>query len=393
MVLFNYATKEITAKVVYYGPGLCGKTTNLQYVHSQLDPGSRGKLLSLATESDRTLFFDFLPLDLGKIAGFHVRFQLYTVPGQVHYNATRRMVLKGVDAVVFVADSQVEMMEHNVESFENLAENLKENGFDIEKVPLVLQLNKRDLPNILPVEEIVEGLKAEHLQRFESVASTGEGVFETLKAIIKLSVAKLQTEFRQEGVTEPAIDDFGPPPPPAPSYQPKPLFSADTPNISSPPASAQESPPPAPSAAAEEASAEEEEAETVALEEEITFEESVGAAEEESQLPRGEEEEAEEFDLTDFDESPETEEAPADAAEPPGAERVSPQVAILEEKIEELTADVRRLEEENRSLKKVMKNFAEGIKGQIDLLRRMSDAAGKAGTGEDEAGSSPETEG
>ena len=148
MVLFNYGTKEITAKIVYYGPGLCGKTTNLQYIHSQLDPGNRGKLLSLATESDRTLFFDFLPIDLGKISGFHVRFQLYTVPGQVHYNATRRMVLKGVDAVVFVADSQTAMMEHNVESFENLAENLEENGFEKEKMPLVLQLNKRDLPNV-----------------------------------------------------------------------------------------------------------------------------------------------------------------------------------------------------------------------------------------------------
>ena len=154
MVLFNYSTREITAKIVYYGPGLCGKTTNLQLIHAKMDTGKRGKLLSLATDTDRTLFFDFLPLDLGTIGGFHLRYQLYTVPGQVHYNATRRMVLKGVDAVVFVADSQIEMMENNCESFKNLADNLVENGYEVENVPIVLQANKRDLPNIASPEEI-----------------------------------------------------------------------------------------------------------------------------------------------------------------------------------------------------------------------------------------------
>ncbi|MFC1657001.1 ATP/GTP-binding protein, partial [Candidatus Moduliflexota bacterium] len=206
MVLFNYSTKEITAKIVYYGPGLCGKTTNLQFIHSRLDPGNRGKLLSLATESDRTLFFDFLPLDLGRIGGFHVRFQLYTVPGQVHYNATRRMVLKGVDAVVFVADSQAAMLESNRESFHNLKENLVENGYQVENIPIVLQANKRDLPKVAALEEIVEAADGADCQIFEAVACQGEGVFETLRAIIKLAVSKLQNQFQDEDLQEPVID-------------------------------------------------------------------------------------------------------------------------------------------------------------------------------------------
>jgi GTPase SAR1 family protein len=145
VVLFNYAIREITAKLVYYGPGLCGKTTNLQFIHEKLDPGARGKLLSLATDGDRTLFFDFLPIDMGSIGGYKVRFQLYTVPGQVHYNATRKLVLKGVDAVAFVADSQLSMIERNRESFENLIENLIENGYDPAKIPIVIQCNKREI--------------------------------------------------------------------------------------------------------------------------------------------------------------------------------------------------------------------------------------------------------
>src|SRR3990167_5143085 len=154
MVLFNYATKEITLKVVYYGPGLCGKTTNLQNIHQKLNPQTRGKLISLATETDRTLFFDFLPMELGMIRGFRVRFQLYTVPGQVYYNATRKLVLKGADGVIFVADSQKEMMERNVEAFQNLKENLRINSLDPATIPLVLQYNKRDLDNLSSIEEM-----------------------------------------------------------------------------------------------------------------------------------------------------------------------------------------------------------------------------------------------
>ncbi len=195
MVLFNYAIREITTKLVYYGPGLGGKTSNIQYIHSQVDPQSRGKLLSLATDSDRTLFFDFLPLDLGSIGGYRIRFQLYTVPGQVHYNATRRLVLKGVDAVVFVADSQIEMTERNRESFENLAENLAENGYEMANIPIVIQLNKRDLPGVASREEMVEVLGAQDYQVFDAVATKGEGVFESLKAIVKLTMTKLKVQF------------------------------------------------------------------------------------------------------------------------------------------------------------------------------------------------------
>lgn len=391
MVLFNYGTKEITAKIVYYGPGLCGKTTNIQYIHSQLDPGNRGKLLSLATESDRTLFFDFLPLDLGKISGFHVRFQLYTVPGQVHYNATRRMVLKGVDAVVFVADSQTEMMEHNIESFENLAENLEENGFEADKVPLVLQLNKRDLPNVAPPAQIVETLKASHLMCFESVASTGEGVFETLKAIIKLSVAKLQTEFKQDGLTEPAIDDFGPPPPPPPVYEPKPLFSPDTPLVSPPQAAVETG---TGTAAVAAVPAGDDDAGTVALEEEVVLEDGIEDLEEE--MPAVEmAEPVDEFDLTDFDDMPEDElpaEIEVEALEPevpppavsPGPPAPAAPSAALEEKVERLADDVLRLQKENRELKELLGKFVKGVESQIDILRDMSSAAAGAAAGDDE---------
>jgi len=392
MVLFNYGTKEITAKIVYYGPGLCGKTTNLQYIHSQLDPGNRGKLLSLATESDRTLFFDFLPLDLGKISGFHVRFQLYTVPGQVHYNATRRMVLKGVDAVVFVADSQTAMMEHNIESFENLAENLKENGFEAEKMPLVLQLNKRDLPNVASPEEIVEALNAGHLDHFESVASTGQGVFETLKAIIKLATARLQTEFKQDGLTEPAIDDFGPPPPPLPAYQPKPLFSPDTPMVAAPGSAA---PAGAEAAAVETAPAPDDDADTIALEEEVILDDGVEILE--GEAPTVEiEEPVDEFDLTDFDDMREEPEPPSepraeapDPEPPPAAPPAAPEPAApsaeLEEKVERLAGAVLQLQKENHELKEVLERFVKGAEDQIDILRTLSSAAAEA-VADDDAG-------
>src|SRR6186713_2229048 len=183
MVLFNYATKELTAKVVYYGPGLCGKTTNLQWVHEKLPIKNKGKMLSLATETDRTLFFDFLPIELGAIRGMKTRIQLYTVPGQVFYNATRRMVLKGADCVVFVCDSQEPVLEANLESIENLRQNLEANEIDADEIPMVLQYNKRDLPNALPVEALNAKLNPRGLPFYEAVAVKGQGVEETLKGV------------------------------------------------------------------------------------------------------------------------------------------------------------------------------------------------------------------
>ena len=187
MALFNYATKEITIKIVYYGPGLSGKTTNLQYLHSVLDPDTKGKLLSLATEADRTLFFDFLPVELGKIRDFSIRFQLYTVPGQVRYNATRKLVLRGVDAVVFVADSQRDMREQNIESLQNMYENLFANNINPEEIPTILQYNKRDLPNILSFDELNGDLNKNGRYAYtESTAIDGIGVENTFQHITKL---------------------------------------------------------------------------------------------------------------------------------------------------------------------------------------------------------------
>jgi hypothetical protein len=184
MALFNYASKEITIKIVYYGPGLSGKTTNLQYLHSIFDPAKRGKLISLATEADRTLFFDFLPVELGKISDFSIRFQLYTVPGQVRYNATRKLVLKGADAVVFVADSQHEMKDQNLESIRNMRENLIANNINPDDIPIMLQFNKRDLSNIAPVEELNSYLNEQGQYEFrEAVAVNGTGVEETFQRI------------------------------------------------------------------------------------------------------------------------------------------------------------------------------------------------------------------
>lgn len=191
MALINYSAREINCKIVYYGPGLCGKTTNLQYIYKKISPDVKGKMISLATETDRTLFFDFLPLDLGKIKGFTTRFQLYTVPGQVFYNASRRLILKGVDGVVFVADSQVERFEENKESLRNLAENLAAQGYDIRTIPLVFQWNKRDLPNITPVEDLNKTLNFRSVPHFESIAIDGVGVFQTLKAVSKLVLVEL----------------------------------------------------------------------------------------------------------------------------------------------------------------------------------------------------------
>jgi hypothetical protein len=191
MSFINYASREINCKIVYYGPGLGGKTTNLQFIYEKTNPTNKGQLISLATETDRTLFFDFLPLDLGNVRGFRTRFHLYTVPGQVFYDASRKLILKGVDGVVFVADSQDARMDANIESLDNLKVNLRENGFDLATVPYALQFNKRDLPSAVPMEEMYKSLNVKGEPTFEAVATTGAGVFETLKAVAKLVLHEL----------------------------------------------------------------------------------------------------------------------------------------------------------------------------------------------------------
>lgn len=192
MSFINYASREINCKIVYYGPGLCGKTTNLQFVYQKTAPEAKGKMISLATETERTLFFDFLPLALGEIRGFKTRFHLYTVPGQVFYDASRKLILKGVDGVVFVADSQEERLDANIESLENLKYNLEEQGYELEKIPFVIQYNKRDLPNCTTVEELRELLNPEGVPDFNACAQNGEGVFETLKAVARLILLELK---------------------------------------------------------------------------------------------------------------------------------------------------------------------------------------------------------
>ena len=224
MSMINYASREINCKIVYYGPGLGGKTTNLEHVYGRVKPDTRGKLISLATETERTLFFDFLPVDLGTIRGFKTRFHLYTVPGQVYYNASRKLILKGVDGIVFVADSQIERMEANLEAMQNLYDNMLEYGYDLTGMPFVLQYNKRDLPNAAPlrelqlalnpgfevrdgqrqrtapdpyhagenlIEQLATGEWVERAPYFEAVAVTGEGVFDTLKAVSKMVLKTL----------------------------------------------------------------------------------------------------------------------------------------------------------------------------------------------------------
>lgn len=221
MVLFNYSTKELTAKIVYYGPGLCGKTTNLQYIHQSLPETVKGKMLSLATKTDRTLFFDFLPIDLGDIRGMKTRVQLYTVPGQVFYNETRKLVLKGADGIVFVADSQKQMLSANVESFKNLEENLKAHGLTLAEMPHVIQFNKRDLEKISSIEEMNAAINHYNAPFYESVATTGIGVHDTLKAISKLVLLHLTRKYD----------------PMAAAAQPEPAQppAAPTPSVQSPP--------------------------------------------------------------------------------------------------------------------------------------------------------------
>jgi signal recognition particle receptor subunit beta len=192
MSFINYSSREINCKLVYYGPGLGGKTTNLQFIYARTSPEAKGKMISLATETERTLFFDFLPLSLGEIRGFKTRFHLYTVPGQVFYDASRKLILKGVDGVVFVADSQSERMEANIESLENLRLNLTEQGYNLDKIPYIIQYNKRDLPNAAPLDELRGLLNPTNVPEFEACATTGVGVFETLKAIAKAVLTELR---------------------------------------------------------------------------------------------------------------------------------------------------------------------------------------------------------
>ncbi len=192
MSFINYMAREINCKIVYYGPGLCGKTTNLQYIYERTNPDAKGKMISLATETERTLFFDFLPLSLGEIRGFKTRFHLYTVPGQVFYDASRKLILKGVDGVIFVADSQIERLEANQESVENLRTNLQEQGYDLDKIPYVVQYNKQDLPNVVETEELRRLINPTGVPDFEAVARSGEGVFETLKAVSKAVLTELK---------------------------------------------------------------------------------------------------------------------------------------------------------------------------------------------------------
>ena len=192
LTFINYASREINCKIVYYGPGLGGKTTNLQYVYDKTAPNAKGKMISLATETDRTLFFDFLPLELGSVRGFKTRFHLYTVPGQVFYDASRKLILKGVDGIIFVADSQSERMDANIESVNNLEQNLKLQGYDLMKIPYALQLNKRDLSNVVSVEDMKKELVRKGEPVLEAVASTGTGVFDTLKAVAKQVLIELK---------------------------------------------------------------------------------------------------------------------------------------------------------------------------------------------------------
>lgn len=196
MSFVNYHTKEVNCKIVYYGPGLGGKTTNIQYVYAKTGNANQNEIIKLNTENERTLFFDFLPLELGEIRGFKTRFHLYTVPGQVFYEASRKLILRGVDGIVFVADSQLEKMEANIESLKGLEKNLIEQGYDIDKIPLVMQWNKRDLPNVTPIEDMQQQLNKWNVPSFQAIATDGDGVFDTLKMISKLVLMNLKGEFQ-----------------------------------------------------------------------------------------------------------------------------------------------------------------------------------------------------
>jgi signal recognition particle receptor subunit beta len=234
MVLFNHATREMTAKIVYYGPGLCGKTTNLMVIFDKLDPKQKGKMLSLATKTDRTLFFDLLPVDIGKVGNFNLRMQLYTVPGQVFYNETRKLVIRGADSIVFVADSQPSMVDSTRESFANLLDNMKENNIDPEDTPIVIQYNKRDIPGVLPIDELQEQLGLEGYPYHEASAIKGEGVMETFKLVSKITAKHLYA--RLKGKSEP-IDRKKPE---KPAKHAKPKTVAGTKRVPTPEPSAPE---------------------------------------------------------------------------------------------------------------------------------------------------------
>src|SRR5438270_4818900 len=221
MVLFNHATREMTAKIVYYGPGLCGKTTNLMIIFDKLDPSQKGKMLSLATKTDRTLFFDLLPVDIGKVGAFNLKIQLYTVPGQVFYNETRKLVLKGADAVVFVADSQPAMVDATRESFANLIENMELNHIDVNDTPIVIQYNKRDIPGVLPVEQLAEALGFEGYPYTEASAIKGEGVMETFKLVSKITAKHLMQRMKGKSPEAPAAAPAPPPKKEAKAEKPK----------------------------------------------------------------------------------------------------------------------------------------------------------------------------
>ncbi len=249
MVFFNYSRMQMAAKIVYYGPGLCGKTTNLHCIYNHTTNESRGEMVSLETETDRTLFFDLLPIDVGNIAGFETRLQLYTVPGQVFYNTTRKLVLKGVDGVVFVADSQRPMLQANLDSFRNLEENLADMGLTSHTIPLVLQYNKRDLADILSVEELNRSLNRDGWPWFEASAVQGKGVFETLKGVSKLTLVSLRQRLQKGGPTageRPMVVADTPAKPKAPPPRPAPAKAEAAAEIVEPFPPAAAAPPPAP---------------------------------------------------------------------------------------------------------------------------------------------------
>jgi mutual gliding-motility protein MglA len=365
MVFFNYATMQMAAKVVYYGPGLCGKTTNLHHIYGRTAPGSRGEMVSLETETDRTLFFDLLPLDVGVIGGFKTRIQLYTVPGQVFYNTTRKLVLKGVDGIVFVADSQRAMKDANVESLANLKTNLAEIGIKLDEIPLVLQYNKRDLANILPLEELEESVNRERThESYEACAVLGQGVFETLKAISRLTLRSLKKRMLGEEKPAPAKAAAAPAPTPPPAA--KPAASPPPP----PPA-------PAPKAPVAEATAEIEEAVEV---EPGTFSNVPGAptlAHELNQPPPtafdgGDVETVQEFEQAlDSLDAPLPEAAPAAASAPPAEGEIA-EVSFAEsaepEPEKAITEEVRHV--------KVGSNI--DILAELEKLRKTSTAAAAA---------------
>jgi signal recognition particle receptor subunit beta len=192
----NYSTREINFKIVYYGPGLSGKTTNIKTIYDKVKSDSKGKLVSLATETERTLFFDFFPLDLGTVKGYKVKFHLYTVPGQIYYSSSRKLIMKGVDGIVFVADSQRERFEANIESINDMMQNLADYDIEFDSLPYVLQLNKRDLPNITPVNELIEALRKKEEPVVEAMALKGDGVVETLKSISKLIMVDVKRKLK-----------------------------------------------------------------------------------------------------------------------------------------------------------------------------------------------------